>query len=261
MRQQVYISLLTISLVLLTTTLHGAEGPPNKGPLGVDLVTSVGSQLDKTDGKASLTLEPTLSYDFGNRRVLELYSAIDRPFNQYERLTLPKTILTYAHGFKWIQGVTTTATAAATAISLDRWNADGSMLRGSVALTAKKEILRDLTLALKVGPYGQLNRYRQTTSGKDLPKYGLTEKMTVEYTLGRVVFDFVILFDQKYSTVWKNAYSTLEQAAYKVTDNWSLGLSHELLGSTLDDSTGLSSPFQVFHERNSRVSAFVEFQL
>jgi hypothetical protein len=263
MKQRIFSSLLTISLVLLTKNLSAAEisaAAPRTG-LGLDLITSVGSQLDKQDNKASIGFEPTVSYDFGERRRLELYSAIDRPFNQYENVTVPKTILTYGQGFDLFSKTSTTATAALTALSLDRWKTDGRMVRGSVALTNSKEILSGLTLAFKIGPYAQLNEYRQNAAGRDLPKFGLTEKITLEYVNGPLVLDVVVLFDQKYGVVWKNAYSTLEQAAFRIDDQWMVGVAHELLGSAVDDSTGLFRPMQVFNERNSRVSAFVEYQL
>jgi hypothetical protein len=279
MRQRNFISLLTISLVLLTTNLKAAETPadasvlkaaetpPTSGEattrtgLGLGVVTTVGSQLDKQDNKASLTFEPTLSYSFGERRTIELYTAIDKPFNQYELVTVPKTILTYAHGFDWITGLKTTASAALNAISLDRWSTDGKMLRASVNLSGVLEITEGLTVALRVGPYGQLNEFKQSTAGRDLSKYGLTERVILEYTIGPVILDLVVLFDQKYTAVWKNAYSHLEQAAVRLDDEWTVGVSHEILGSAVDDSTGLFRPAQVFHERNSRVSAFVECQL
>lgn len=263
MKQQVFSRLLTITLVLLTTRAQSADLVAEAAASGFsfDLTTTVGTQLDKLENKASVSLEPTLTFGFSGRRALEFYTALDRPFNQYEKVTVPKAVVTFSQGFDWISGVKTTATAAVSALSLDRWGTDGRMMRGSVGLSGSKEVLKGLTLALKVSPYGQLNEYRQSTGGRELAKYGLTEKITVEYVLGPVLFDLVVLFDQKRSAVWKNAYSTLEQVAFRVTDNWILGVSHELLGSAVDDSTGLFTPVQVFNERNSRVSAFVEFTL
>jgi hypothetical protein len=259
MKQRKIISALTISLVLLSQTAQGTEAPPQG--LAFGLITSVGSNLDKQENKASLSLEPAIRYTFDGTRYLELYSALDRPFNGYERLAVPKTILTFGQGLDLFQGVQSTATAAVTALSLDRWAHDGHMVRASVALANAIEIAPGLNAALKVGPYAQSNAYHQTTSGKDLPKFGFSEKVTLDYTIGPVTLGLAVLFDQKYATNWKNGYSTLEQAGVQVAEGCTVGVAHELVGSAIDDSTGFFRPVQVFNERNSRVSAFVEYQL
>ncbi len=261
MRQRLFNSALTISLVLLTPSLRAEDLATPRTGLGLDVISTVGSQLDKQNDKASLTLEPTVTYQFDSIRYLELYSAFDRPFNPYDKVTVPKTILTFGHEVSFARGTKSLATVALTALSLDRWSTDGRMMRGSVALTHKIEPFTNFTISFKAGPFAQTNEYRQTTAGRDLPKYGFAEKLIVEYTIGRFVLDFVLLADQRYSVNWKNGYSTLEQAAYRLDDQWTLGLSHELIGSTLDDSTGRFHALQVFDERNSRVSAFVEYTL
>ncbi len=264
MRQRISKVLLTICLVLLTTELKAeeylTEAPPAE--LAMKLNASLGTQLDRTDSKASISLEPTISYRIDRRRSLEFYTLLNQPLSRYENLTLPKTVFSFDQGFDWISGLNTTLTTAVSALALDRWTRDGHIIRGSVALTASAEVLRGLTLALKIGPYAQTNRYRQTTEGKDLARYGLQEKFTVEYQLGPVIFDLVLLLDQKYSTTWKNSYSTRQLVAVKVDETFSLGIIHDLVGTgAVDDSTGFFQPVQLFNERNSRVSAFVEYQL
>ncbi len=263
MRRRLFNSLLTITVVLVATNLEAAKLSVEAAPtgFGLDLLTTVGSQLDTLENKATLTLEPTLTYDFGKDKRLELYTAVDRPFNQFNPVTVPKVMATYAKGYDVFKDVSTTATVALSALSVDRWSTDGRMMRASIALTNTKEFFKGFYVGLKVGPYGQLNQYLQTTSGRELSKYGLTEKVTVEYQVGPVIFDVVVLLDQKYTAVWKNGYSMLEQVAFRVDDKFFVGVSHELLGNTVDDSTGLSRPMELFNERNSRVSAFVEYQL
>ena len=63
---------------------------------GFGLTTSVSTRLDKQDDKASVLFEPAIRYFLGERSSLELYTGIDKPFNAFEKVTIPKTILTYS---------------------------------------------------------------------------------------------------------------------------------------------------------------------
>lgn len=269
MKQGFSVYLLTTSLVLLLTTgSKGSEAPvqvqaqaERKSPLSLGVVTSIGTYLSPEEPKSSLSLAPTLGYDFGERRFLELYTVVDRPFDAHENFSVPLTILSYGHGVELTDAFRTSLGTSLTALSLDRWAADGHMVRGAATVTVSRELLPGLKAAFKTGPFGQLNKYTQTTSGKALPSWGFTQKVQLTYVWKDFTFDLILLADQKYADRWRNGYGTFEAVTYDLTNDWSVGVSHELLGSVLDDSTGYYKALQVFDERNSRVSAFLEVKL
>lgn len=231
------------------------------------ITTTLGTTLDPKKSLASITLEPQLAWNLSKTTALTAYAEIDRPFDKYENFSNPVTYLLLTQKVSWVPETSTTLRFILRANNLHRWNHDGYQLRSEVGIQMSREIARDLTLMGRVWGSGDLNQYRQTTAGKDLPLAGLGERIALSFSPGKFNFELHVIAGQSFygtagsQAIWKNAFITAEVAEYKFNDRYTVGVSHELVTSLIDDTTGLRGSIKVFDGRTSRLSAYMALAL
>jgi hypothetical protein len=250
-----------ILLIPLALLSHFSLASDAFQTVSASLTNNIGQNLSPEDPQTSFTFEPEIIFHLGSSTDLSLSSAIDRPTDPYKNFSVPKTIAALHQKIELTDFAETKLILSENAINLDRWAADGHSLRTSLGLQAEKELLTNLTLITRVGPYIQANKYTQNTEGKDLARYGLSEKIHLKYVLGDFLFEAALVLDQRMTSAWYNDYATLEAISYQLSELVSFGISHELLGSFIEPSTGFSKRLEFFHERDSRLSAFVTLSL
>ncbi len=118
-----------------------------------------------------------------------------------------------------------------------------------------------LTLSGRMGPYLVLSQYKQFAHGAPKPRYGINELLAVEFSISSWKLEIEWILDQAYTSFWNNNYSSSESLQYLFSSSVSLGISHSLLSSIIDDSTGFYRTVQAFDDRNSRLSLFLNVNL
>ena len=247
---------LSLAITMTFAVLANATEPASL--LTTDLTTSIGTTLDPKDTQTSVGIEPELTFHVSKKTDIGLYAWIDRPTDAYKNFGVPLITLTPVVAFDSFPGLKTSVSLLIAALEVESWKAEGSSIKVRPGFKVGSEILKGLTLSGRVGPYAVFNRYAQSTDGKDRSRYGLNEKLMLDYELGHFVLQLALAFDQRYTQVWKNDYSTFEQLQYNITDAFGIGVNHSLLGGFIDESTGYYKKLQLFDSRQSRVSAFVE---
>ena len=259
--KQSFLALLLTSSVVLLRPLAAAEATKETQTVAAELRTTVGQNLDPENPQGSLTFEPLLQYRTGEAHYLQFYTAVNRPFKSYENFSMPLTMLKFNHSLKLWSELETVAAASLSALNLHRWSTDGAINRGTLSLTLSKRLTDRFLIQATVAAFGQLNEYRQTTSGNTLPGAGFTERLTLVYEWKKLTLDAHFAVSQSLGDNWSNSYRFYQQASYPVTDTVTAGIAHELLGSVISDTTGFYQPLQFFDSRDSRLSAFVTVAL
>lgn len=228
-------------------------------PVSGAATISIGRSLDSVEPATSVVLEPSLNYELNPIQKIEFATAIERPTDPYLNFSVPKSSLIYSQKLLLFNSAETSIRIGLSALDLERWQSDGYMIRPSISFQLVKPLRENLSLLLRAGTYGQLNEYTQRTNGADLPKFGFSQRVGISWNLAPVTLEARLNVEQKNVGVWKNDYTTYEQISYAIADSISVGVSHEILSSVIDGSTGLGRPFRFFDSRESRVSFLVDF--
>ena len=226
--------------------------------LQTTLTSTLGTALDATQAATSVTFEPDLNYRWNDEQSVRAYASLERPTNAYKNFSMPLSFVQYRHRLLKNEDWELSLRPRASLMSLDRWSSDGVMVRSTLGLYAKYSFTDSLSVVLAVAPYVQFSEYRQTTSGETLPRHGISERATFAWTTGRTTLELDFLIEQKRHTDWKNNYVLAQSLSYDLDGTFSVGASHELATSVIDESTGRGRSFSFFDSRRSRVSAFVE---
>lgn len=249
--------LLVLSYLILSGTQVFAS---ENSTLAVSLTSSFSITPDPKNTQSSLGLEPLIKYHFTKAFDLQFYSSIDRPMDAYQNFSVPLVSLT--PGLQLSNSVIKTKLSLFIGVlDLDQMKSEGMNVRVRPTLLLSAELVKDLSLTLRLGPYYMLSEYRQTTTGKDRVRFGLNEKIGLAYKLGSFSFDLSLIFDQKYSTLWKNDYATSESVEFSINEALSVGVGHTLSASPIDESTGFKKNPQIFDSRQSRFSLFMQVSL
>ena len=137
---------------------------------------SLGTSFAPEDPATSFVFEPTLRYNFNRLQYVQLASQIVRPTDAYKNFAVNKTVALFRQGFDFLPGYNPGLLFSINAVQLDRWKADGYMIRNSVGLESWREMLPGFTVLLRVTPFGQLSEYSQMANGKDMTRFGLAER-------------------------------------------------------------------------------------
>ncbi|MCB0404698.1 MAG: hypothetical protein KDD51_07905 [Bdellovibrionales bacterium] len=227
------------------------------------ITTTFGTTLDPKNSQSSFTLEPQLAWNLNQKTTLSAYSEIDRPLNPYENFSSPITYLLLTHKVDWVPGTTTTLRFTIRANNLHRWKYDGYQLRSEGGVQLSRDLGNHVNLMGRLWAHGDLNEYRQTTAGKDLPRLGFGERIALSYSPGDFNFELHVIVGQSYHgnsgnrALWKNSIVTAEVAEYRLSDSYTVGFSHELIHSLIDETTGLRGTMKIFDGRASRLSAYM----
>lgn len=242
---------------VLTVTLLVAKAQTTE--LHTTITAGVGRHLNTEAPQTSLTLEPQLNLAMPGNRHFVATTIVDRPVDPYKNFSVPKTVASLVQDFD-LGGISTSALFSSTLQELDRWSKDGRMVRLSGGLQMTVEPRQNFAVLVRVGPFVGLHSFRQKINGTDLARYGFNERIKLAYQKGRVEFQLHLGVEQKYTAVWKNEYFTFESVAYRLSDSLKLGISHELLSSSVD-STGFYRTLRLTDGRESRVATFVEMNM
>lgn len=251
-------SLHSITLFITLTHWAIASGAvqPTVGDINGQVMTSMNQSLDKAERATAFTFEPFLVYHMTEKQNFSLYSAINRPTDNYQPFSIPKTILTYRSVFAWLPEVESAWRVYVNAVDVTRWSSDGYQMRVGVAADLATELLPGLVAYVRFGPYAQASRYNQDSSGRNLPRYGFNERLGLTYENGPFRAEAILVVDQSNNGVWVNDYDTTEQISVEVHENIRLGAAHHLVSSLVDDSTGYYRPVRLLSGRDSRFSIF-----
>lgn len=226
------------------------------GDFNGQVMTSLSQSLDKAERATAFTFEPFLIYHMSEKQNFSLYSAINRPTDPHRQFEIPKTILTYRSQFVWIRDVESAWRVYFNAVDATRWGTDGYQMRVGVAADLATELLPGLVGYVRFGPYAQASRYQQSTDGRNLPRYGFSERIGLTYNNGPFRAEAILVVDQVNNGAWANDYDTTEQISVEVHESVRLGAAHHLVSSLVDDSTGYYRPVRLLSGRDSRFSAF-----
>ncbi|MBI1859587.1 MAG: hypothetical protein HYR96_01545, partial [Deltaproteobacteria bacterium] len=221
------------------------------------LDTSFGRNLSPELPATSFSFEPELAYTWSKVNHVALYTYVDRPTDVYEKLTVPKTILSASREFP-VGLITLIPTLSVNFVSLDRWGIDGYQLRNSATLIGKYTS-GGLTLKLRGGMYGMTTEYKSLADGARTALFGFIQRADLSYEYGRLFIEAMLAIDQRHNgAVWINDYATVEAIGYKITDSISLALNHSILSSVIEASTGFRAPLRFGDGRDSRVGVTLE---
>lgn len=224
------------------------------------ILTSLGTTLSPERSRASWLVAPELETSLGQSGRARLATSLFRPLDPHDNFKVPKLQLAYLH--QLLAGAEALeASVALTGIDLHRWGTDGAMARVSSALEGTLSLGSQIFAALQLAVFGQLNAYAQSAAGRDLPRWGLAQKLTLSWSRGRLTAEASLLTTERQHVAWKNEIGTYEELRYEVTNGLALGISHELLTEVIDPTTGLAHGVRLFDARESRLSVLARIEL
>jgi hypothetical protein len=236
------------------------EGKPSPG-LETCLTTTLGTDLSAEEPNRSFTFEPLMVSAFRGKRKLEFYAALERPMDAHKNFSLPKATVSLNQGLPPFYGFETGVRLAVSAYDLERWKLDGHKLHIFLGGELSFPLGSRLTLQLLAGPKAQWNAYAQRADGVEQERFGFYERLTALLKLGAFEIEASFRMEQRKTSDWIQEYVSSEEVSYPINETFSVGISHELISGVIDESTGFYRSFRVFHQRESRVSTFVEIQI
>jgi len=248
-------------LLLSLFSLSFAIKQSQASSLSANLNTAIGANLDQTNRQTSLTLTPNLTYAIDEINRIIFGTIIDRPFDAYKQFEIPTFSLRGSRSLNPQGALDPQATLAFTALSLDKLGTEGLSLRTCPGLGLTLSPLSIISLSVRLGPYFILSQYNQFANGEPKPKYGINEIIAASLVFNSWKLEMELIIDQAYTTFWRNNYSSSQSIDYQFAKSMSLGVSHSLLSSVVNDSTGFYRTVQVFDTRRSRISMFLNVGL
>ena len=251
---------LCLSIFLGFSQVTWGSAPTPKS-ITANINTAFGTTLNREDRQTSITLTPELTYRTQPKSLIHFATIIDRPTNPYSQFQIPVVSLSGVRELDPSGALNPQVSLSFSALSLDKLGSEGLSLRTRPAMGASLSLFSFLTLSGRLGPYLILSQYTQFTNGEPKPKYGINELISANLTVASFRAEVEVALDQAYTTFWRNNYSSTESLAYLFSDTFSLGVSHSLLSSVVDDTTGFYRRVQVFDSRQSRISMFLDVAL
>ncbi len=230
-------------------------------PISASLTTTLGTTRDRLNSLASFTFEPSLTAPLSQNWTGVLYAELDRPLDPYQNFSMARAYALLIQNIPLVDGVDTALRYYLQANQIDRWSNDGSQVRAVLEAEAHIPVAGAFSVLTRASGFGQANRYRQATDGRDLPRYGFAERVALLFAPAPFNFEWHFIFSQSQTAVWKNGFATAMVAEYVVNPALTVGLSHEFLSSLVDETTGLHSTFRLMDSRTSRWSAYVTVSL
>jgi hypothetical protein len=248
------------ALVCLDTQAAAIVSPTSPS-LRASLVTSIGRQLDPDFPLGSVTLEPSLTYMASPLGTLSLRALLDRPLDAYKPWRAPFAellgIALWHRGNSFDQGFF----AQTGAQDLHQWNSEGVQLRQALGWYARWRAFEGMSTEFSVGPYAVLNEFSHRRNGEPFSQWGALEQITVAYQRGPFKIEILVLLVQDWNGRWRNLYSTFERVSWRLAENFSVGLTHQLFRSQVDEVSGALAPIGLFDGRKSRVAGFILWQI
>lgn len=223
--------------------------------------TGFGQRLSAEEAESSVLFEPALAARPSALDTVELQSLIIRPTSPVVNFEVPWVTVRYWRTIPRPDNFSFRFLVQTSALSVDRWKDDGHSIRQSVGGEIGTELFERCRLLLRVAPFFQWNRYRQSAAGQDLPGYGMTESLLWIWSPGDWIFEAKLFLTQAAAGGLRNEYGTAESIGYRFVPGAVLSLSHELSTSYIDDTTGLRRPVRLFDGNESQLALSLRLEI
>jgi len=244
---------------LLAATVSDLSGTVPSSDWQFKTKVSLGYQPEGSAPNGAFVFEPSLQYLVSERDSLVLYSAFERPTNPYVDTKIPKMMAAWLHPLDGIKGFETTLQASLSGLNLSDWRSDGYQIRPSLSLNLAQVLSPGLRFAFRMGGFGQLNRYRQTLGGSEIPMGGFNERLSLSYDVAKISAGVAVMAEQGYGFSWQNNFATQEFIAYQLHSQVSIGLAHSLVSELVDDTQGSYDLAAHTTGTQNRVACFFDF--
>lgn len=248
-----------VFLALSASSISLAADPIKSFTL--NLVTAYGATLDKENRQSSVSFTPEVDFQNDAHTRVKFSGLIDRPTSEYSSIKIPVISLVGIKELDADGDFNSQLALAFSALSVDKIGSEGLSLRTRPSISLFISPFDFLNLNGRMGPYLILSQYNQFSNGEPKPRYGINEQIAIEISIKKWRGSLTFILDQAHTSFWRNDYSSSQSLQYLFSSNVSLGVSHSLLSSVVDDSTGFYRAVQVFDSRNSRVSMFLDVTL
>lgn len=248
-----------LSWVLVgVSTGHALENPKTTS---FEINSGLGANLNKDNRQSSLTLSPEINYRPDPNTQLSFSTLIDRPTSANSKVWLPTLNLTGMKDLDPTGALDPNVSLSFSLLSLDKLDSEGLSIRTRPALGVALQLFSFLGISGRMGPYLVLSQYRQFANGEPKPRFGINELIETELTVKSWKLSVALVIDQAYTNFWRNNFSSTESLQYMISKSFSVGLSHSILSSVIDDTTGFYRTVPTYADRLSRVSLFVDATL
>lgn len=239
---------------MLTQPCLGAtESRRVQGSLGLQWTR----QLWDREPEPQLLFEPALKAWFAAKGTGWLSARLVRPLDPYRDLIVPRLALGAKHPWtEWLS-----VWAAVQLLDVARWSLDGFQSRYLLGLEAVYSPGWGFKISLEAAPFVQGNEYRQSADSRELTGWGFRELLTLRWESGPLEIEIQGLAEQRKAGVWWNDVGLRERVGLRPWDLLLVGVSHENMASTIDESTGRSRSIPAWDARTSRIGAFAEVRL
>jgi hypothetical protein len=192
--------------------------------------------------------------------LLRVRALIDRPFDPYRKLRAP---LVEVLGIAlpgpeaWWGGF-----SQFTALDLHSWSTEGVQTRLAVGGILRL-VSGPFTAELSAGPFVSLNELERRLNGNGdrFSRAGFLEQVSLAYQWGPLKLELLALVVQDWNGRWTGFYSSFERVSWRIFKSLSVGVTHQLLRSHVDEETGSFTPIGIFDGRKSRIAGFVQWQI
>ncbi len=230
------------------------------GAWNASLTTSVGRRLDPDFPRPSVSFEPALSYRLSDQSSLRFRTLLDRPFDGYRKLLVPYLELFGA----WIPVRSSQTELGAFALTsgqdLELWGEEGASVRQVIGGIGRWRPAPWVLLELSLGPYLAFSHFALRRNGSANSITGFLEQLALTLQSGRWKLEIIGLVVQDWNGRWRNLYSTFERLSLTLSPAISVGITHQLLRSRVEDS-GVLMPIGFIDGRRSRIGGFVQWLL
>lgn len=238
--------------------LGSASEEPRK--FSLDLAFDTSSNLNErssADAAASSSLEVLAGYRFTRRWFTSASISGEKSWDHEREATLGDTQLRVNHGSFELGGHASTSVDLFMNLPTSKDSRERDSLITSFTLrpNLKFDLTHGFSLYYRLGMTRYIHSFTTATSGKSNARYGLSQRVDVEYSPEK---HWALLVSGSYSNAWtyenslNQNFRFLEELSYLVTDALSVSLGHRNEGSRLK-ADGQSSNIEVFNGRSSIV--------
>lgn len=230
------------------------------GPWRASVTTSIGRQLDPDFPADSVSFEPSLAWSPDSSTALRLRALLDHRVDAVRPWSVPYAELLGVFIFRsnsqrdW--GVFSHTNAA----DLHSLSTEGWQLRQTVGGFLRWR-LGPVTAEFSAGPFLSGSEYARRRDGSAFSQTGLLEQLSLSYQWGRVKLEVLGLAVQDWNGRWRGFYSTFERVTVRLAPRFSVGVTHQLVRSQIDEVSGEQMPIGLFDGRRSRLAGFIQWQI
>jgi hypothetical protein len=226
-------------------------------PITGRLLTSFSRQTDSDYPNSSVGLEPWLLMDATDTLSFRVRALFDRPVNLYHPFRVPVVELLALKSLSRGRTVDWTAFAQSSALDVETWHKEGAVFRQAIGIQTQVRLGAGIRAELSAGPYATFHEFERGRNGTVFSKAGFLEQLSLIGEWGRLRLELVALVLHDWNGSWHLNYSTFERLSFELFPLLSVGISHQLLRSQIDEASGVVAPIGFFDGRRSRLTGFL----